>query len=76
MLFAILLPGIWDTVHFTSMAIGSCVQYFAFFPWMSIFRDICLFTSRDMGYLEPPYTSIVKIGCGMIVISMNSQRQY
>ena len=26
--FANLLPGIWDTIHFTSRDIGYCVQYF------------------------------------------------
>ena len=29
-IFAILLPGICDTTHFTSRDMGHCVQYFCF----------------------------------------------
>ena len=55
---------------FTSRYMGYCVQYFRYFQGYWIFRkidyrDICqfirdhsLFTSRDMGYLVPPYTSL------------------
>ena len=40
MLFAILLLGIWDTIHFTSRDIGYCVQYFVYFQGYGIFREI------------------------------------
>ena len=38
MVFAILLPGIWNTIHFTSQDI-------------KILPSIFLFTFRDIGYL-------------------------
>ena len=55
-ILSILLPGIWDTwfnIFVTSrdienlgkLIMGDICQFI---------RDICLFTSRDMGYLVPP----------------------
>ena len=50
---------------------GYLVQYYCYFQgyWKyrkinywdicRFTRDICLFTSRDMGYLVPPYTSLI-----------------
>ena len=44
---SILLPGKWDTVF--------NIVYFQGYL-VICGQDTCLFTSRDMGYLVPPYT--------------------
>ena len=65
------------TIHFTSRDMEYCVQYFGYFqeywvfrkikygPICQFIRDTCLFTSRDMGYLETlypePYTSLIRV---------------
>ena len=65
MVFAISLPGLWDTINFTSRDMGYCVQYFVYFHGHLVLRknnngnicqfirNTCQFTLRDMGYLVP-----------------------
>ena len=54
------LTGIWDAV-FNSLATFRDIENLGKFMMRDIFwfiRDICLFTSRDIGYLVLPYTSL------------------
>ena len=57
-MLSILVPEIWDTVF----------HIFAYFQGHGVFRklilgiwDTSLFTSRDMGYWQPPYTSLINV---------------
>ena len=59
-ILSILLPGIWDTVFNISVTFRD-IEYLGklFGDICQLIRDTCLFTSRDMGYLVPPYTSLI-----------------
>ena len=66
---------------------GYLVQYLRYFQGYCKFRkinygdicrfirDICLFTSRDIGYLLPPYTSLIyrKLELTEIILSKSEQ---
>ena len=60
MILSILLPGIWDTV-FNILVTFRDIDYLGKLImgiFANIIRDTCMFTSRDIGYLVPPYTSL------------------
>ena len=61
-ILSILLQGIWDTwfnIFVTSRDIEN-LEKNNYGDICQFIRDIGLFTSRDMGYLVPPYTSLIK----------------
>ena len=59
-ILSILLLGIWDTMfnifgYFQGYWLFKKINYWDICQFI---RDTCLFTSRVMGYLVPPYTSL------------------
>ena len=55
-ILSMFLPGIWDTV-FIILVTFRDIEYLEKInneDICQLIRDVCLFTSRDMGYLVPP----------------------